>query len=168
MPAGDPWQKTEDRVVSSARHRVEMCRLAVEGVDEFEVDTREVDREGPTYTIDTLESFSRSEELSLIVGADAAAGLDTWHRWPDVASRASIVIAPRPGTETAPVAGATHLEMGLLEISGTDIRNRVRRGAPYRYLVTREVHQYIETHDLYADRQDGDMVGGHESLESSS
>lgn len=167
IPAGDPWQKS-DRVVTDARHRVRMCELAVSGVDGLEVDVSEVERQGPTYTIDTLESFDAAEELFLIVGSDAAAGLETWHRWPEVVSRAAMVIAPRPGSPPPDLVDARPLEMGLLEISGTDIRDRVRRSAPYRYLVTKEVHSYIETHTLYADRDEGDIVDVHESLESSS
>lgn len=158
VPAGDPWQKS-DRQITVARHRVEMCRIAVEGVDGLEVDDREVRRDGPTYTVDTLASFPADEDLYLIVGADAAAGLDTWHRWEDILKRAKVAIAPRTGSPLTDVPGAVEIEMGLLEVSGTDIRRRARQGRPFRYLVTPPVHDYIVSHDLYAEERRDDMVG---------
>ena len=167
IPAGDPWQKTE-QVVSEARHRLEMCRLAVNGVRGLEVDDREVMRDGPTFTIDTLDSFPGDEELHLIVGADAAAGLDSWHRWNAIADRATIAIAPRPGIHSPEFPEAVHIEMGMLEISGTDIRARVREGRPFRYLVTGEVHAYIVANDLYANEPEDDMVGQRMDMETTS
>jgi nicotinate-nucleotide adenylyltransferase len=150
IPAGDPWQKT-DREVSSGEQRLEMCRLAVEGVDGIEVDRREVDRDGPTYTVETLATFPPDEELFVIVGSDSLAGLETWHRWKEVVVRATLVEAPRSGTE--PGMGRQHgaipLEMGLLEISSSDIRRRATSGLPYRFLVTEPVFDYIEATNLY-------------------
>ncbi|MFP4074573.1 MAG: nicotinate-nicotinamide nucleotide adenylyltransferase, partial [Actinomycetota bacterium] len=69
LPAGDPWQKS-GRDVTPGKHRLEMCRLAVEGAEGLEVDLRELDRDGPTYTADTLGTFPRDEELFLILGSD--------------------------------------------------------------------------------------------------
>lgn len=143
-----------------------MCRLAVAEVEGIEVDTREVEREGPTYTVDTLASFPSDEELFLIVGADAAAGLHSWQRWKEVAHRSTLVIAPRHGVSMPEFPDAFILEMGVLEISGTSIRNSVKTGRPWRFLVTREVHDYVMTHSLYADGEEDDMVGGLESMES--
>lgn len=167
IPAGDPWQKS-DRDISAGRHRLEMCRLAVEGVPGLEVDDREMTREGPTFTIDTLDSFPGDEELYLIVGADAAAGLDSWHRWNAIAERATVSIAPRPGVHSPEFPDAIHIEMGMLEISGTDIRARVREGRPFRYLVTREVHAFIVDNDLYANESEDDMVGQRMDMETTS
>lgn len=167
IPAGDPWQKA-DQDVTEGKHRLEMCRLAVAGVSGLEVDDREVTREGPTFTIDTLDSFPDDEELFLIVGADAAAGLDSWHRWNAIAERATISIAPRPGIHSPEFPDAVHIEMGMLEISGTDIRARVREGRPFRYLVTREVHAYIVDNDLYANQPEDDMVRQRMDMETKS
>lgn len=158
IPAGEPWQKAE-RPMTPAHQRLEMCRLALEGVEGVEVDDREITRDGPTYTIDTLDSFPGEDELFLIVGADAAAGLDSWHRWKEIADRSTIAIAPRPGARVPEFPDAIAIEIGLLEISGTDIRRRVNEGRPYRYLVTRSVHDYIEAHNLYAQADQDDMVG---------
>ena len=167
IPAGDPWQKA-DQEISEARHRLEMCRLAVSGVPGIEVDDRELTRDGPTFTIDTLDSFPADEVLYLIVGADAAAGLDSWHRWNAIAERATIAIAPRAGVHSPEFPDAVHIEMGLLEISATDIRARVRQGRPFRYLVTGEVHSYIVNNDLYAKATGGDMVGQRMDMETTS
>jgi nicotinate-nucleotide adenylyltransferase len=145
-----------------------MCRLGVRDVEGLEVDLREVQRTGPTYTIDTLDSFPDSEDLVLIVGADAAANLDSWHRWKEVADRSAIAIAPRPGVHTPSFPNALAIEMGLLEISGTEIRARVAAREPYRFLVTGPVHDYIVRHRLYAEDRGDDMVEGVESMESSS
>jgi nicotinate-nucleotide adenylyltransferase len=158
VPAGDPWQKA-DRRVSSDEDRVAMCRLAVKGSDGLEVDEREVRRGGPTYTIDTLASFPEDEELFLIVGGDAAAGLHTWRRWEEVLTRAKIVIIPRPGHAAGALPGSIVVDMGALEVSGTEIRRRVAGRRPFRYLVTQSVYEYIISHNLYEKDSQDDMVG---------
>lgn len=152
IPAGDPWQKA-GRDVTPGKHRLEMCRLAVEGVEGLEVDLRELDRDGPTYTIETLGTFPPDEELFLILGSDSLSGIETWQRWEEILERATLVEAPRPGANRGVGAnyGAVYLEMGLLEISSSDIRRRVAEGEPYRYLVTAPVHAYMEVTNLYAE-----------------
>ena len=162
IPAGDPWQKHRSPV-SEARHRLEMTKIATESVTGFEVDSREIDRTGPTYTIDTLESFPAAEELFLILGSDAAARLKTWHRASDVMARVSLLVAPRPGAvppEVAePTPDATVLAMARLGVSATDIRNRVREGQPFRFLVAPGVFDYISEHGLYTESEIHDRVG---------
>ncbi len=151
MPAGDPWQKS-GREVTEGEHRLQMCSLGVEGVEGIEVDVRELDRDGPTYTIETLGTFPADEELFLILGSDSLSGIRTWERWEDVVDRVTIVEAPRPGVErgVGVELDAIQLDMGLLEISSSDIRRRIAAGEPYRYLVTGPVHGYIEVTNLYA------------------
>ena len=152
MPAGEPWQKG-DRDLTPAPQRREMTRLAIEGIDRFEIDDREIDRDGPTYTIDTLLSFPADEELFLIVGADAAVGLPTWYRWEAVIERAGILVVPRPGTDVAAVARTVP--------HGDDPRHAAARyqlhvdprlaatGRPYRFIVPPEVHWFIENNGIY-------------------
>lgn len=152
IPAGSPWQKAS-KGVTEARHRWEMTRLAVDGVDYFEADDREVRREGWTYTIETLESYG-DEDIILILGADAAAGLGTWHHGADVVKRARIAVAPRPGVDRSVVERAvdtefTWLDMPLLDISGTLVRERVRAGDSVRFLVRDAVWRYVVDNDLY-------------------
>ena len=149
-----------------------MVRLAIAGVEGFDLDDREVHRDGPSYTIDTLSSFPDEEELSLILGADAASGFETWHRWEEVLDRASILVVPRPGTDPRDVQSvlpdAVFLDMAVLEISGTEIREMVEHGEPYRFLVAPSVHDYIAGHGLYADVGGDDRVGGSSDQEEGS
>jgi len=149
-----------------------MTRLAVEDVDGFFVDGREVDREGLTYTVDTLASFPDDEDLFLILGADAALGLSTWHRFEDVLARATVLVVPRPGTDSTlvrrVVPDAVFLDMAVLEISGTEIRRHAATGHPYRFLVTSDVHRYIEANTLYAEAVKSDIVEGLSEMEETS
>jgi nicotinate-nucleotide adenylyltransferase len=152
LPAGAPWQKA-GRDVSDAAHRWEMTRAAVEGVEGFEADDREVRRDGWTYTIDTIEQFP-DDDLVLILGADAAAGLPTWHRADEVIAAAQVAVVPRPGVERAAVeatgARITWLDVPELAVSGTMLRARRRAGLGIRFFVTEGVHRYVVEHGLYA------------------
>jgi nicotinate-nucleotide adenylyltransferase len=153
VPAGAPWQKA-DRRVSDAEHRWQMTRRAVRGISYFEADEREVRRNGWTYTADTLAEFDPGEELVLILGADAARGLRTWQRWEYVVSRAHLAVAPRPGIERDEVDEAipvsfTWLDMPLLLLSGTTIRQRANAGKTIRFMVAAPVWDYIEDHNVY-------------------
>lgn len=153
VPAGAPWQKA-DRKVSDGEHRWQMTCLAVQGVDYFEADEREVRRDGWTYTADTLAEFDPEDELVLILGADAARGIQTWQRWEYVLSRAHVAVAPRPGVDRAEVESAipvsfTWLDMPLLLLSGTTIRGRVEANKTVRFMVADPVWGYLEDHDVY-------------------
>lgn len=152
MPAGSPWQK-EGRQVSPAHPRWIMTRLATDVVDYFIADDREVHRDGPTYTVDTLATFDADEEIVLILGADAARGLPTWERWGEVHARVEVVVVPRPGVETEGVEDAigkaTWLDMPALPISGTLIRQRMADGIGARFLVPEPVYAYILKEGLY-------------------
>jgi nicotinate-nucleotide adenylyltransferase len=155
LPTGRPWQKA-GLEVSPAVHRWEMTRRAVTGIPYFEADDREVTRDGWTYTADTLETFPRREELVLILGSDAAAGLPTWQRSEAVLARVQLAVMTRPGVERSSVeaaVGAVHwLDAPQLAISGTLLRARRRAGQSLRFLVPDPVLEYIEATDLYADR----------------
>lgn len=153
LPAGDPWQK-RDRRVSAATHRWEMTRLAVDGVDYFEADRGEIDRQGPSYTVDTLARYPADDELVLVLGADAALGIGTWERSQDVLGRVTVAVAPRTGVGRAAVEGAVGermvwLDLPELAVSGTELRRRVRAGGSIRFLVREAVWGYIQTHRLY-------------------
>ena len=157
MPAGDPWQKA-DRDLSAAATRLEMTRLAVESFDGFEVDDREITRAGATYTADTLASFPEAEELFLILGADSAARIRTWDRHGQVQQRATILVVPRPGTDSMSVPevipDAVFIDMAVLEVSSTEVRNLTRDSQPCRFLVTEPVHHFITINNLYPDRRE--------------
>ncbi len=156
-----PHKPVEDE--PGAEHRLELCRLAVRGDEErLEVSDIEVSREGPSYTVDTLEALhSRSpdQELFLIVGGDIAAGLPTWHRPERVLSLATLAVAKRRGTPQAAVDQALSalpgaertrfFRMPRIGISSTMLRDRVRSREPIRYYVPDAVERYIEHHRLY-------------------
>lgn len=152
MPAGSPWQKAE-RDVTAASDRWEMTVLATGGIDYFEADDREVRRSGWTYTIDTLESLDDTEDVVLILGADTAAGLPSWHRAEDVMDRVTLAVIPRPGVareDVARILGEHHwLDVPELPVSGTMLRRRARRGASIRFFVPEMVHDYVIRHRLY-------------------
>lgn len=154
LPAGAPWQKSDKRV-SDPRHRLQMTRLAVAGVPYFEADDREVERDGWTYTADTLHSYPDHEELVVILGADAASRLATWERCEEVIERATIAVMPRPGFTRQVVAealgeeGFEWLDGPELDISGTDIRERLEGGKPIRFLLPEAVRTYADTVGLH-------------------
>ncbi len=153
LPAGAPWQKAE-RPVSAPEHRWEMTVRAVAGVDYFAADDREVRRPGWTYTVDTLASFPADEQLTLILGADAAAGLRSWERHGEIVDRAQVAVMERPGTDRRAVEDAVGARVVWLDaprvaISGTMLRARAAAGGSVRFLVREAVWEYIVTHDLY-------------------
>jgi nicotinate-nucleotide adenylyltransferase len=155
IPAGDPWQKLGRRI-TSIEHRYEMTRLATKGVEGFEADDREVRLEGLTYTIETLATFPEQSDIFLILGADAASRLPSWERFEEVLERVTVLVVPRPGTDSTVVAemlpDAVFLDMAVLEVSGTEIREMARAERPFRFLVTDRVHSYIHDNNLYTER----------------
>ena len=161
LPAGDPWQKSH-REITPGRHRLAMTELAVAGVDGFATDDREILRAGASYTIDTLESFSGDDEIFLVLGVDAALGIDTWHRASDVKQRARFLVLPRPGFDPGELRenlpAATVLEMEELDLSSTAIRRRAREGEPFRFLVPYGVYEYIVENGLYTQTPPDDKV----------
>lgn len=168
MPAGDPWQKA-DREVTPAHHRLEMLRLAVADIPGLEVDDREVEREGPTFTVDTLQSFDPAHELFLILGADAALGIQTWHRASDLLGRAKVMVVPRSGLTSEDVSGVLtnfiYLDMEPVSTSATAIRQSLAGGEDVSGLVPEPVLEYISEHNLYTNSGNDDMVESPPNLE---
>lgn len=157
-----PHKPVEDE--PGAEHRLELCRLAVRGdEDRFGVSDLEIARDGPSFTVDTLEELHSSapdHELFLIVGGDIAAGLPDWHEPERVLSLATLAVAKRRGTARAAVDDALgslrggertcFFRMPRIAISSTMLRERVRADLPIRYYVPDAVASYIERHRLYA------------------
>jgi nicotinate-nucleotide adenylyltransferase len=161
IPAGLPPHKPVDED-PGPRHRLELCRRAVEGDDRFEVSALEMEREGPSYTVDTLEQLHQiapDSELYLILGGDAAAGLGAWRAPEQVLALATLAIARRRGTSRTAIDDALSqveggerarfFRMPRIGISSTDIRERVQRRESLRYLVPDGVASYIAEHQLY-------------------
>jgi nicotinate-nucleotide adenylyltransferase len=158
VPAGRPWQK-DGRAVSSAEHRYAMTAIAARSNQTFSVSRIEIDRPGPTYTVDTLSGLRRAcgpeVDLFFILGADALAQIFTWRDASRLFGFAHFVGCSRVGYRLAdpgiPSGGVSLVEIAGLPISSSLIRRRVRAGQPIRYLVPDGVAQYISQHGLYRD-----------------
>jgi nicotinate-nucleotide adenylyltransferase len=158
VPTGAPWQKA-DREVSPAEDRYLMAVVATASNPRFRVSRVDVDRSGPTYTIDTLRDLHAEmpdAELYFITGADALADIFTWRDADELFELANFVGCTRPGYEMDPATLAkipadkvTMVEIPALAISSTDCRERTRQGEPVWYLVPDGVVQYIAKHHLY-------------------
>jgi len=171
IPAASPPHKpVEDE--PGIEHRLALCRAAIEGDQErFAVSDLEAKREGPSYTVDTLEQLRSAmpdSELFLIVGADVAVGFPGWRHPERVLSLAGLAVADRPGTPRGAVEEALSrlggdrtrfFDMPEVEISSTMLRERVRSGGPTRYLMPDRVRDYIDQHRLYRRG----MAGGGEA-----
>lgn len=159
VPTGRAWHKP--RRLSAAEHRVAMARLAFDDLEQVQIDTREVDRAGPSYTIDTLRALSSDNPgaaLFLIIGQDQAAALSRWHEWRAIVDMAMICVAGRADPESdapafAPPQGLQArfrtLELPVSAISATDIRQRAGASLGIDPLVCASVARYIVHHRLY-------------------
>lgn len=156
VPTGRPYQKDAGEV-TSAEHRYLMTVIATASNPRFTVSRVDVDRPGPTYTIDTLRdlatSYGSHTEMFFITGADALAQILTWKNVDELFSLAHFVGVSRPGhelrSEGLPVDRFSLLQIPALSISSTDCRLRVMDGAPVWYLVPDGVVQYIAKYELY-------------------
>ena len=161
LPAGDPWRKA-DQQVTAVRHRVEMVRRAIEGSGEFEVSTLEIEREGPTYTVETLAALNErypEGELFFLLGQDALEDVPNWHDPERLIALATMAVAARGEERRSPDAldrlvpglggRVTWIEMPHLEISATELRRRASAGQSLRYVVPTPVDAYIRERRLY-------------------
>ncbi len=158
IPTGQPWQKRQQgRDITPATQRAAMVALAIEGEPRFTLSRIEVDRQGPSFTLDTVRELAAAEpdtEWVLLIGGDQYAGLHTWRDWRELLALVSLAVAQRPGTRSEPDAAVQQhphrvLPLPMLDISSTDIRQRVARGADISQLVPSQVARYIETRRLY-------------------
>ena len=159
IPTGQAWHKA--RTLTPAHHRVAMARLAFADIAQAVVDTREVERPGPSYTADTLQAIQTenpSAQLYLIIGWDQALALTTWQRWQDIVQLAIICVAPRSDvsafqgqndTTLAHIPAIRHLQMPLMPLSATQIRHEIALKHPINALVSESVVRYIDHHHLY-------------------
>jgi nicotinate-nucleotide adenylyltransferase len=157
VPTGRPWQKSA-RTVSPAEHRYAMTVIATATDPRFTVSRVDIDRPGPTYTVDTLRDLHReygTRQMFFITGADALNQILTWRDHEEVLRLADLVGVSRPGHTLAPPAAAkasvSLIEIPALAISSSDIRTRVAAGRSIRYLVAGGVDDYIAKTALYQD-----------------
>lgn len=158
VPTGEPWQKAE-RKVAPAEHRYLMTVIATAANPHFSVSRADIDRDGPTYTIDTLRDIHAAEpdaELFFITGSDAMSQILSWRDHEELFELAHFIGVTRPGhpmgpehLDGLPDDRVTQLEVPALAISSTDCRARVAADEPVWYLVPDGVVQYIGKHGLY-------------------
>lgn len=155
VPAGRPWQKDG---TTPAGHRYLMTVLATAANPSFTISRIEIDRHGPTYTVETLRAVRRArpdDHLFFITGADAIVNILTWKDADECLELADFVAATRPGhdtvglTELGVADRVTFLDVPALAISSTDVRERFSAGRSVRYLIPREVEEYARKHGLY-------------------
>jgi nicotinate-nucleotide adenylyltransferase len=157
MVANEPWQKVGDRQVTAAQVRFEMTKALVAGISGLRADDREIRRGGPTFTVDTLEEILGEEpdsEIFLIVGADTANRLETWHRASDVVRLSTIVIVNRDdSTNAAPGflrdAQVVNVSMNPVDVSSSAIREAVARGESINSLTSSSVASIVRDRSLY-------------------
>lgn len=160
VPTGRPWQK-EGEVAAGAEHRYLMTVIATAADERFFVSRCDIDRPGPTFSVDTLKDLSGEYEAEtrwfFITGADALAQIHTWRNHREILEMAHLVGVSRPGHGLAlpdvPPDSATLLEVPALAISSTDVRDRLRDGRPISYLVPEGVERYIAKTGIYGDEQ---------------
>ena len=160
VPTGEPWQKG-DRPVSPAEDRYLMTVVATASNPRFGVSRVDVDRRGPTYTVDTLRDLKLrlpDAALYFITGADALAAILTWRDVDELFGLAHFVGVTRPGyalgDDHLPVGAVTLVEVPAMAISSSDCRRRVAEGHPVWYLVPDGVVQYIAKRGLYREQGD--------------
>lgn len=178
IPAGNPWQK--NRSITDAVHRVAMVQAALADEKRFVLDRIEVDRSGPSYTLDTVRALTARPAVAalpqtpsqsplpapqqaprpagtqyfLIIGQDQYSSLHTWHHWQELLSLVTLAVANRPGDNRLPHVEVQRLAhhmvpLPMLDISSTQIRQRVAAGQDITQLVPPAVARYIEMHGLY-------------------
>lgn len=160
VPTGEPWQKS--RKVTKSEDRYLMTVVATASNPRFKVSRVDIDRAGPTYTIDTLRELGEihpDAELFFITGADAIAQILSWRDVDQIWGLAHFVAVSRPGHQMTlpehPEGAISVLEIPALAISSTDIRQRVSAAKPVWYLVPDGVVQYIAKHQLYVGEHHG-------------
>lgn len=165
MPVGQPPHK-EGRPITPAEHRAEMVRLAIADHPRFDLSTLELEREGPSYTLLTVQALLADHpdwEISFIAGMDSLEEIQTWHEYRKLLGLVQFLVVTRPGfggersdrvlRELGPdlARRVRILETPGLEISATDLRRRAMEGYPLRYLISDPVIAYIEAHGLYRE-----------------
>jgi nicotinate-nucleotide adenylyltransferase len=172
MPVGEaPHRKIE--MDAGPEVRYELCRLAIADDERLSVSRHEIDREGPSYTLETLRALqdeAPDDELLFILGADEAAALGTWHEPEQVLKLATLAVAERDRTGHEQVVEAiagiegservVFFSMPRIDVSSTLVRERIATGRPIRYLVPAPVAAYIEEAGLYSAEEGRVLDGG--------
>ena len=157
--ANVPWQKVGERAITPAEDRLALVEAAIAGVPGLTVSDQEIRRGGPSYTADTLADLTASDpdaELFVILGVDAATGFTTWERYEQVAELARLVVVDRPGHRVGldPRFTWTRIDIPELEVSSTELRDRVATGRSIAFLTPPGVAACIADRGLYCSPDD--------------
>lgn len=158
IPAAQPWQR--DTLGASAQQRLEMLRLATAGEARLDISAIEIERGGPTYTIDTVRALPTDKDYFWILGADQLENFCSWKQWDEIVRRVNLAVAARPGARLSapkPLKEwlATHgrrlhvIPMAPIELSATAIRQRIGAGQTVEGMLHPSVAQYIQRNGLY-------------------
>ena len=153
--ANRPWQKVGTRPITAAADRLSLVAALVEGVEGLEVSALEIERGGDSYTADTIAEVRDRHDgapVHVVVGTDAAAGIETWSRADEIRDTATVVLVERPGVASPPLPvgwSFVRVDIPRLDISSTDIRRRVGAGEPIDGLVPPGVRSVIADLGLY-------------------
>jgi nicotinate-nucleotide adenylyltransferase len=153
VPARDPWQK-HGTVIAPAEVRFEMLAAALDGAAGLEASRIELDRDGPTFTIDTVEQLAAPDrELVLVMGSDVVATLPTWHRVDELRELVTLAIVDRDDAAAPDPDGwrVVHVTVPRLQLSSTDLRRRVAAGEPVDFLVPMPAVRVLRAYGLYTD-----------------
>lgn len=168
VPAGQPWLKAGSPILA-AEHRVQMVRLAIAGKPYFKLSTMEVERAGPSYTVDTIAELraqlGTGDELFFILGWDNLAQFPKWKEPSRIIKMCRLVAVPRPGYSLPDLSSVEASLPGLsrrlilldkpeVDIVATEIRDRVAQGLSIRHLVPEPVDEYIRQHKLYVNQEE--------------
>jgi|GEM_PF-5912 len=166
VPAGQPMSRRDENV-TPARHRLEMLRLAIEGKPELKISEMEIERKGPSYTVDTIAGmkklYARGDELYFILGWDSLEQLPDWHEPSRLVNSCYLVAVPRPGWKRPNIKALEGILPGItqkviwldkprVDIGATAIRELAARGEPIDHLVPKTVAEYIRKNKLYINQ----------------
>ncbi|XVN73892.1 putative nicotinate-nucleotide adenylyltransferase [Oligella sp. MSHR50489EDL] len=157
LPAGQPWQK--DSLSVSAEHRLAMLKIAAEGHPKILFNTMEIERDGPTYTIDTVRQLDPAIDYYWVMGTDQLQNFTTWNGWQEIMQKLTLVVAKRPDYSSeipeemlaAQVAGKEiiHIDFDEIDISSTEVRQRLANNQDVSDYIHPEVLRYIKKYHLY-------------------
>tara|TARA_B100000686_G_scaffold8562_1_gene8641 strand:- start:7101 stop:7682 length:582 start_codon:yes stop_codon:yes gene_type:complete len=149
--ANQPWQKIVERPVTEAHHRLAMTELLVQNSDGLEASDLEIVRGGMSYTIDTVKQLQEvGHEVVLIMGADAAAGVDSWERATELSRLTRIAVVDRPGYDLPELANwsVTKIPAQSISVSSSQLRSSMSEGSPAADSIPSAVRRYIDSHHL--------------------
>ncbi|HID55759.1 TPA: nicotinate-nucleotide adenylyltransferase [Candidatus Poribacteria bacterium] len=161
VPAFIPPHKSGPEIIDPI-HRYNMTALAIEGNPHFQISKVELDREGPSYSVDTVKEFKRRygqrTEIAWIIGSDLLPTLTTWKDYELFLEICELIVTTRPGYEPKNVPKSIldrviFFQITAVDISSSEIRRRVREGRSIKYLVPKKVEDYIYQHSLYRERE---------------